>query len=69
MSPWDWVICFSTSDGEKGLNYYQTYTEIENIFDQFPFLGLESIKNLSVRERKYWYKKAKVKAERQSNGN
>jgi len=55
------VICFSTSDGSKGLNYPLLYREIETIVEVFPAWTVKDIKSLTVRERKHWFKRSEAK--------
>jgi hypothetical protein len=63
------VICFLTSDGSEGLNYYTMYGEVEVLVDCFPNWTIKDIKKLSSRERKHWVKRAKVIAENRQREN
>lgn len=43
------------------MDYRRTYAEYEELVAAFPMWSLDSIKSLSVRERRHWHKWAQVR--------
>lgn len=62
MSWYPSVICFSTSDGSNGINYFRMYAEIEALIDFYSWTVPEA-KKLTVRERRHWFQRVKFKRE------
>jgi hypothetical protein len=57
------VICFSTSDGSEGLNFRRTYGEVEAIIDYYNAWTVDYAMSLTVRERRHWFNRVRVKVE------